>query len=83
MGEFEYIKKCFGELCEPLRYLFNLLIVKEIFQRSLRYIKLTTAVILAIISNYRLLSVLPCFSKMLERIMQNRLQKHLKDKNIM
>ena len=29
------IKKCFGELCEPLRYFLNLLIVKEIFAHDL------------------------------------------------
>ena len=28
---FNVIKKCFGELCEPLKYLFNLSIVKGIF----------------------------------------------------
>ena len=35
------------------------------------------------ISNYRPISVLPCFSKMLEQIMYNRLQKYLKDQNIL
>ena len=49
------IKKCFGELCEPLKYLCNLSIVKGIFPDDLKiakvtpYIKLTTAVILVII----------------------------------
>ena len=35
------------------------------------------------ISNYRPISVLPCFSKMLGRIMCNRLQKYLKNQNIL
>ena len=35
------------------------------------------------VSNYRPISLLPCFSKMLERIMCNRLQKYLKDQNIL
>ena len=35
------------------------------------------------VSNYRPISQLPCFSKMLERIMCNRLQKYLKDQNIL
>ena len=35
------------------------------------------------ISNFRAISVLPCFSKMLERIMYNRLQKYLNDQNIL
>ena len=32
---FNVIKKCFGELCEPLKYLFNLSIVKRIFPDDL------------------------------------------------
>ena len=35
------------------------------------------------ISNFRAISVLQCFSKMLERIMYNRLQKYLNDQNIL
>ena len=35
------------------------------------------------VSNYRPIFVLPCFSKMLERLMYNRLQKYLKDQNIL
>ena len=33
---FNVIKKCFGELCEPLKYLFNLSIVKGIFPDDLK-----------------------------------------------
>ena len=35
------------------------------------------------ISNYRRISVLPCFSKILERLMYNRLYKYLKENNIL
>ena len=35
------IKKCFGELCEPLKYLFNLSIVKAIFLDDLKIAKVT------------------------------------------
>ena len=35
------------------------------------------------ISNYRPISVLPCFSKILERLMYNRLYKYLKENNIL
>ena len=73
---FNVIKKCFGELCEPLKYLFNLSIVKGIFPDDLKIVKVTPiykADNSSNISNYRSISVLPCFSKMLERIMYNRL----------
>ena len=35
------------------------------------------------LGNYRPISVLPCFSKILEKIMCNRLYKHLSDSNIL
>ena len=83
---FNVIKKCFGELCEHLKYLFNPSIVKGIFPDDLKIAKVTPifkADKSSNISNYRPISVLPCFSKMLERIMYNRLQKYLKDQNIL
>ena len=33
--------------------------------------------------NYKAISVLPCFSKILEKIMTNRLYKHLSDNNVL
>ena len=75
-----------GELWEPLKYLFNLSIVKGIFPDDLKIAKVTPvykADNSSNISNYWPISVLPCFSKMLERIMYNRLQKYLKDQNIL
>ena len=38
---FNVTKKCFGELCEPLKCLFNLSIVKEIFPDDLKIAKVT------------------------------------------
>ena len=83
---FNVIKKYFGELCEPLKYLFNLSIVKGIFSDYLKIAKVTPiykADSSNNVSNYRPISVLPWFSKMVERIMHNRLQKYLKDQNIL
>ena len=83
---FNVIKKCFGESCEPLKYLFNLLIVKGLFPHDLNIAKVTPiykADNSSNISDHRPIYVLPCFSKMLERIMYNLLQKYLKDQNIL
>ena len=38
---FNVIKKCFGELCEPLKYLFNFSIVTGIFPDDLKIAKIT------------------------------------------
>ena len=68
-----------------LKCLFNLSIVKGIFPDDLGIAKVTPIYKADNSSNiiYRPISVLPCFYKMLERIMYDRLQKHLKDQNIM
>ena len=66
--------------------LFNLSIVKGIFPDDLKIakvIRIYKADNISHISNYRPISVLPCFPKMLERIMHNHLQKYLKDQNIL
>ena len=39
---FNVIKKCFGELFEPLKYLFNHSIVKGIFLDDLKFAKVTS-----------------------------------------
>ena len=83
---FNVMKKCFDELCEPLKYLFDLSIVKGVFPDDLKIAKVTSiykADNSSNVSNYKPISVLPCFSKMLERIMYNSLQNYLKDQNIL
>ena len=59
---FNLIKKCFGELCEPLKYLFNLSIVTGIFPDDLKIPKaspICKADNSCNIGNYRPISVLP------------------------
>ena len=59
----------------PLKCLFEMSLESEIFPDKLkivRVIPLFKAGDPVNISNYRPISVLPCFSKMLERIMYNR-----------
>ena len=70
----------------PLKYLFDMFLESEIFPDKLkipRLIPIYKAGDPANISNYRYISVLLCFSKMLERIMYNRLYKYLTTEKIL
>ena len=83
---FNEIRSCFGELCEPLQYLFNLSFGKIIFSGDLKVTKVTPIFKVdsnTELSNYWAISVLPCFSKILECVMHNRLCKYLLDSNIL
>ena len=73
------IHKMPGVLCEPLIYLFQPSLEKGEF--DLKIAKVTPvykAVYNSDKSSYRPISVLPCFSKILERLVYNRLYKYLK-----
>ena len=63
-------KICFGELCDPLKYIFNLSFEKSIFPDHMKIAKVT-AILKGgdntDLSNYRPISVLPCFSKILKQ----------------
>ena len=83
---FNVFKKCFSSLCEPLKYLFNLSIEKGIFPDDLEIAKVTPIYKtddISNLSNYRPKSVLPCFSKILERIIYNRLYQYLTENKIL
>ena len=74
------IKNCFSELNYPLKYLFGKSIGKGVFPNVLKIARVTPLFRGGDpidISNYRPISVLPCFSKILERIMYNHLYKYL------
>ena len=69
---YNYVKNCFGKLCDPLLHIFNLSSSSGIFSHSLKIGKVTPiykASDSSDLSNYRPISVLPCFSKILERIL--------------
>ena len=74
---YNVIKKWFDSLCEHLKYSFDLSVEKGVFQDDLK-IALGTPIYKGEDSSdvsYRPISVLSCFSKILERIMYNRLYK--------
>ena len=76
------LKKCFSSLCEPLKCLFNLSLEKGNFCDDLKIAKVTPiykADKKSDLSNYRPISALSCFSKILVRIMYNRLYQYFPD----
>ena len=83
---FNVVKNCFGPLLKPLMFIFNLSLQKGSFPDELKIAKVTPvfkADDVNELGNYRPISVLPCFSKILERIMYNRLFKHLKTNEVL
>ena len=60
------MKNSFVELC-LIKYIFNLLVEKGIFPDYMKITKVTAGDI-ADLSNYRPIALLPCFSKILERL---------------
>ena len=83
---FNIIKKCFGAPCETLIYLFQLSLEKRVFLDDLKIAKVTPVYKAgdhSDISNYRPIPFVPCFSKILECLMYNRLYKYLKENNIL
>ena len=72
------LKNCFGALHKPLLHIFNLSQVKGNFPDDLKIVCVTPVFKGGDekdLGNYRPISVLHCFSKILERIMYNRLIK--------
>ena len=80
------IRKLYNELKIPLMNIFNLSLTTGIFPDKMKIAKVSPIFKKgekSIISNYRPISVLPCFSKILERIMYNRLYNYLTENNIL
>ena len=77
---FNVVRNCFDPLLKLLTAIFNLSLQKGCFPEELKIARVTPiykADDVKEIGNYRLISVLTCFSKILERIMYNRLFKYL------
>ena len=83
---FNVIKKCFRSLDKPLLHRFNVLLQNGIFPNELKIAWVTPVFRYGSdsgLGNYRPVSVLPCFSKILEKTMHKRPCKHLSGNNIL
>ena len=70
----------------PLKYIFNILLQQGIFPENLKIARGSPIYKKDeefLLTNYRPISVLPCFSKLSERIMYNRLFKYLSQNSIL
>ena len=80
------IRPIFHFITKPLKHIFNLSISTGIFPDSLKVARITPIFKsgdVTMMSNYRPISVLPCFSKILEKIMYNRLHRYLCENNML
>ncbi len=80
------IKKIANEICSPLTRLFNLSITKSVFPKDLKMAKVVPIYKKGdkeLYSNYRPVSILPCFSKILERLIFNRVSSFIDKHNIL
>ena len=83
---FNVIKNCFGPLSTPLLNIFNLSLEKGIFPDELKIARVITIYKTSDendFGNKILETVLPCFSKMLKRIMYKRLYNHLSQNHML
>ena len=82
---YDIVKQNFNSLLVPLKYIFDLSLKSGTFPDKMKIARVTPVFKsgdTSLMTNYRPISVLPCFSKMLERIMYNRLYKYLIENNL-
>ena len=80
------IKRSISSISSPLTHIVNLSIIRGIVPNELkiaRVVPIFKSGDKALFSNYRPISVLPCFSKILERIIYNRIINYLNDFNVL
>ena len=83
---FNVFKKCFSELYEPLKRIFNLSIETGVFANKLKIARVSPVYKpgdSSGLTNYRPISVLPCFSKIRERIMYNCLFSYVSQEKVL
>ena len=74
------------QIFHPLKFLFNLSLKYGVFPQNLKIAKVIPIFKKGEkteVSNYRPISILPCFSKILERIMYNRLYSYIMQHNLL
>ena len=84
--KFQSCKKSVGVLHKLLLHIFHLFLQIDIFPDKLKIARLTPLFEGGEnyeLGNYRPISVLPCWLKILEKIMYNRLYKYLTDNSIL
>lgn len=80
------VKYVANSLCVPLTYLFNLSLDQGVVPASMkiaRVVPVFKAGINESVGNYRPISILPCFSKILEKIMFSRIHSFLIRHNVL
>ena len=80
------IKSIVNNIAQPLRDIFNLSLKTGIFSDNLKFAKVSPVFKSdnkKLVSNYRPISILPVFSKILEKLMYNRLLSYLDKINIL
>ena len=83
---YNIIKQCFGTLNRPLHCIYNISLQTGVFPEEMKIARATTIFKggeVSDLGNYRPISVLCCFSKIHEKIIYNRLYKHLLNNNIL
>ena len=82
---YDIVKQNFTSLLVLLKYIFDLSLKSCTFPEKMKTARVTPVFKSGdtpLMTNYRPISVLSCFSKMLERIMYNRLYKYLTENNL-
>ena len=82
----DVVKRVSDEIFVILKHIFSISLAKGVFPDKLKIDRVTPIFKKGnntLVTNYRPISVLPCFLKLLERIMYNRLYKFLLEKNIL
>ena len=80
------VKQNFNSLLVPLKHIFDVSLKSGTFPEKMKIARVTPVFKpgdTSLMTNYRPICVLPCFSKMLERIMCNRLYKYLTENNLL